>query len=259
MSSIIKYSNLCYENQDPIVVTCDTAKEIYKANEKELKEKHNMELRSEEQILLDKLDKLEKEIDEAEAKYQTIIQDTSKQILDANKKVDKLLEDAKVEGIRRGMQEGKNRQQKEMEEYKAKCDQEINNKVLELEQDKKEFLKNAKDTITDIVKDSFEKMFNVEVKESSKVLNTLVLRGLRELTDEKEVRVIFSEEDYQNFNKELFLNEIKGQYDDKVLSFSFDKSLGNGSCLVETSLGFIDSSVNNLAESVSLLISSSIN
>ena len=66
------------------------------------------------------------------------------------------------------------------------------------------FLKNAKDTITEIVKDSFEKMFNVEVKESSKVLNTLVLRGLRELTDEKEVRVIFSEEDYQNFNKEKF-------------------------------------------------------
>ena len=29
MSSIIKYSNLCYENHDPIVVTCDTAKEIY--------------------------------------------------------------------------------------------------------------------------------------------------------------------------------------------------------------------------------------
>lgn len=257
MSSIIKYRNLNYETDDPLVIGCNARKEILKAAGED-EEHGETEIEKKERMLLEKLDELSHRIEEAESKYKEIEIDSDRLLRETNEQVDDIVSKAKDIGYKKGYDEGKTKADNEGKDYKLKLDVELATRMTELKNERKEFLNNTKDQIIDIFNESFKRVFENEIKYSKDLLNALVIKGLRELTDEKEVRIVLDEEDYKNFDRESFLKQVGDEFNDKVISFSFDKNLEQGSCLIETSVGFIDASLNNLANCISELISENV-
>lgn len=250
MSSIIKYRNINVTTDDPCIIGNTVKKEVSATPQLSIEEQ--------EDSLMDRLEKLSSKIEDAEKRYNEIVEESDKVIFETNTKAEKIIEEAKNDGMQKGYIEGKNKASEELQTMKLQIQDEYELKLQELDNEKKKFLQDTKNEISVIFRNAFTKVFENEIKYSNDLLEILIVKGLRELSDEKEVRVLLAEEDYRKLNKESLQRRVGNDFNDKHISVSFDKNLKNGSCLLETSLGFIDASLDNLANLVSNLIDNSI-
>ena len=259
MSSIIKHSNLLYRSDEPIKVSSLSSNQMQIAKDVN----HNQEANSNvEELLVNKLEELSKNIEEAEKSYKKIIEESNELIIKTNEEVVKLKNEAREEGYNSGFQEGISKANDEFEIMKKRLYEEVenekNNNVISLNSEKHNFLITAKEKITNIIEITLSQVLKYEIKHNKTFLNTLVLKGLDELGDEKEIRILLSEEDYKVFDKEDFLNALKNDYEEVKISISCDKKLDLGDSIIETSAGFINVGVNNIAQYIAFIIDKNI-
>lgn len=252
MSSVIKHHNLIVENQDPYIVG-NTVK-VY--DEEGNVSTQTIERR--EESLMTKLEELSEKINDAEKRYKDIVDESEKIIFETNNKAEKILSEAKKDGQDQGYIDGKKIADEESAQYKAQLDLEFQKNLELMQKEKQDFLIHTKNQLGEIFKTAFIKVFENEIAHSNTLLQILIMKGLRELSDEKEIRVILSENDYKIFDKEAFKVALGDLYSDKIITFAQDKNAQNGTCILETSLGYIDASLNHLARYVTMLIDDSI-
>ena len=199
-----------------------------------------------------------KKINDAEKRYKDIVDESEKIIFETNNKAEKILSEAKKDGQDQGYIDGKKIADEESAQYKAQLDLEFQKNLELMQKEKQDFLIHTKNQLGEIFKTAFIKVFENEIAHSNTLLQILIMKGLRELSDEKEIRVILSENDYKIFDKEAFKVALGDLYSDKIITFAQDKNAQNGTCILETSLGYIDASLNHLARYVTMLIDDSI-
>lgn len=250
MSSIIKQSKVVVETQEPYIV----GNAIRKANEIS----SDYDTSDVEKTFMNKLEELSYKIEDAEKRYKDIVNESEKILFETNNEAEKILAEAKNDGHNQGYHEGKKKADEELLEAKQILQDEYDLMYKELLDEKNAFLKDTKNKIADIFNMAFKKVFENEVAHSNNLLNILIMKGLREVADEKEITIMLSEEDYNKFDREEFKKQLGSLYDDKIIKISFDRNISNASCIIETSIGYIDASLNHLARYISALIDNSI-
>lgn len=250
MSSIIKNRYLNYEPEDVVKVTVDRNIISSGANA--------LDPDAGEDDFATKLGNLSRQIEEANEELDKLAMQKQEMIDEANSQAEAIRNEALKEGSELGYAEGKHKVDAEFAQMKHDLLVEMGNERTKLEEEKKQFFKDFKEKVGTIIPNALAKLYEHEVKTEPHIIDAIILKGLMELSDEKDIRVILSEDDYKTFDREAFLQNLKNGGYDKDVAITYDKDLTLGDCLIDTNAGFISCGMNDFAKSLSLLIESNI-
>ena len=95
-----------------------------------------------------------------------------------------------------------------------------------------------------------ELILNHEVKSNPEICNNVVQDALRQITDKDKVTIIVNPVDAANIreNVESYLTKMR---DIKKLEVQEDSSVEQGGCIIETKLGYVDSTLSTKINSIS--------
>ncbi|MCQ2749165.1 MAG: hypothetical protein MJ246_04110 [Clostridia bacterium] len=249
MSSIIKNRYLNYEPEDVVKVT--VGKTLTSGANALAEPSGEVDFAS-------KLDGILASINEAQIELETLERQKEQMINDAKSQAEAIRNEALAEGSEIGYNEGKEKCEAEFSQMKANFENEMKLEREKFNREKKEWGKEFISNVGAIIPDALGKLFEHEVKTDSNVLDAIILKGLMSLSDEKDIRVILSEDDYKNFDRDSFLLKIKDSGYDKEVAITYDKTLNLGDCLIDTNAGFISCGINDFANSLALLIEKNI-
>lgn len=249
MSSIIKNRNLNFEPDD--VVKVSISRNMTSGS-------NALAVDNNEDDFSRKLDNLLGSINEAQIELESLAKQKEEMIAEANSQAQAIRDEALKEGSEIGYNEGKEKVNVEFAQMKAQFQNEMDNERAKFEEEKKEFYKEFKDKVGTIIPDALSKLFEHEVKTDKAVLDAIILKGLMELSDEKDIRVILSDEDYKNFDRDNFLSKLRNAGYEKEVAVTYDKDLQNGDCIIDTNAGFISCGMSDFATSLSELIEKNI-
>lgn len=123
---------------------------------------------------------------------------------------------------------------------------------------KESLLKDLEEDIIELVISIYEKVLNIKSEEDSEMIISLVLNGINSLDLTDKLTIIASKEDFNIL--EMAKDEILAKASMiSELSIKYDISLGKGDCILETSKGNIDVSLNNQLDEVKELLTTILN
>lgn len=151
------------------------------------------------------------------------------------------------EGYQKGYEEGKKDSEiliKEALEIKNSYIAKRNSMLIELEQD-----------IIHLVITIYEKVLNKKIEEDKELIVSLVLNGIENLEISEKLTIIISQEDFDIVDKSRDIILAKASLIDE-LDVRINSNMEKGDCILETSKGSVDVSINNQLDEVKdLLIS----
>lgn len=251
MSSIIKNTAISYKPDNSYYIDPDKVTEVTSSEKR---------ARSLKDTLTASLNDLEAKIKVANHEYDNIINKCDSKIEETNQLIEKLKKEAYDDAYAKGYNDGKKKLNDEYSGLTNKLQLEYESKINEFNLEKVDFINRMRDEITDIITTSVGNILNENIKEDKdkkNIVDTLILRGLCSITDEKEVKVFLSEDDYKTFDRESIISSLGTiSYD---LSFSFKKELKPFECILETNLGYVDVSLDNLLNSICTFVKGKIN
>ncbi|WMM26624.1 FliH/SctL family protein [Tissierella sp. MB52-C2] len=223
-----------------------------------------------EKIIEDAREEAEKEyeiiIDEAKEEALKIIEDSEGQkesmINDAYVKAKEILEEHKAIGYDEGHEAGyKGGYEKGYNEGKVESSQLIK-EALDIKNDyistKDKLLKELEEDIIELVINIYEKVIDKKTEEDNELIVSLVLNGISNLDLTDKLTIVVSKEDYNIL--EMAKEEILAKASMITeLDIKYDISLVKGDCILETSKGNIDASLENQLEEVKELLTTILN
>lgn len=130
---------------------------------------------------------------------------------------------------------------------------------------KEEYLKAKKELLCDLEKDIielviviYEKIIQKKTEEDSELILSLVLKGIEDLDLNHKLTIITSRDDYDIVQMSQDMILAKSNMISE-LEIKYDSKLQKGDCILETSKGSIDASLNNQLSEVKELLTSILN
>lgn len=243
MSNVIK-SFRVIECKDPAFKDISLkSSSIYNEIIEEARKKH-------EQIVSEAEKKAEEIMDKAYMEYEkqlNIAYKKSKTIFEESR--DKGYSEGYELGINNGYDEGYN---KGYEEGKKEAEKLIK-EALEIKEyyntRRSQILKDAEKDLIDLVIAICEKVFNQKVMEDEKYIISLVLNGIEGLEVKDKLTIITSKEDYEVLKNNENTILAKASLIDSV-EIRINSEMKKGDCILETSKGNIDVSLNGQLEEI---------
>lgn len=130
---------------------------------------------------------------------------------------------------------------------------------------KKEYLKNKNELLAYLEKDIielvtviYEKLVHNKMEEDNELIISLVLKGIEDLDLNHKLTIITSKHDYDivQMSRDIILAKSNMISE---LEIKYDSNLKKGDCILETSKGSIDASLNNQLSEVRELLNSILN
>lgn len=264
MSSIIKSfrvinkdnSNEKEEKNNTIKKSIIPIIEEAKKESKEIVKNAEMKARAESRAIIEEAKKESMEIVKSGKEKKDLF------IHNAYEKSKDIFSKAKNDGFSLGHKEGYDLGYKEgYKEGKVDSDKLIK-KALDIKEnclnDKKELLANLEKDIIELVTVVYEKLIQKKTEEDNELIISLVLKGIEDLDLTSKLTIISSKEDYETV-KELQDEILARSNMISELEFKYDSDLKKGDCILETSKGSIDASLNNQLSEVKGLLNSILN
>lgn len=218
----------------------------------------------------------EKLLEEAREKHKEIIQNAemeakkiidsayqeSERILDtAYEKAKKISEESKIQGYNEGYEIGK---EKGFDEgYKTGYDEgkmeseKLIQEALDIKkayiEKRNNLLKEAEEELIHLVIAIYEKVLAKRVEEDEEIIVSLVLKGIENLEIDEKLTIIVSQYDYHTVNKYKDQILAKASLIDE-LDIRVSSDMEKGDCILETSKGAVDVSINKQLEEVKELL-----
>ena len=191
---------------------------------------------------------LEEADEEAQQKL-TVAQNSADAIIsDAYDQAKGIMEQAKVEGY----QDGYNRGVEDSQEIAKQIVDEalaIKNDWLSM---RESVLRESENEMIALVIEAIEKVVENRVETDTSLIESLIKQGINRVTKSHLVSIRVSNEDY---NHALSIKPMIIASSDKIedLEIKRDPTLTNGSCIIDTDSGSIDSSIKTQVEQIKLL------
>lgn len=218
----------------------------------------------------------EKFIEEAKKKYNTIIlnaEKEAKKIIDSaniksEKKIDEtyertkeILEESKIKGYNKGyqlgMEEGFNQGYEKGFDQGKKASEKLILEALDIKNDyieqKSRLLRDVEEEVIELVISIYEKVLYTKVEEDEKLIVSLVLNGIDNLEVANKLTIIVPKENYDIVKTHK--NEILAKASSvNELDIRINSDMKKGDCIIETSKGSVDVSIDNQLEEVKDLL-----
>lgn len=212
------------------------------------------EVTLEEEILSDAKKEYERIIKEAKAEATEIIEEAKVQseeyIEDAYSKSTKIIKEARQNGYQEGYNEGK----KISDELIKEANQYKNQYYIQRE----EILKETEGDVVTLVLDICDKVFNDFVENNKESVLSIISKGINSLNGREKLVIRVSIEDY----------DFVEMYKDRILvmanlveeiEIKADNSLNSGGCVIETSKGNVDASMETQLNEIRKLLKDLLN
>lgn len=151
------------------------------------------------------------------------------------------VKDGYDEGYKRGYEEGREKAE------------ELIREALEIKDyynsRKNQILKDAEKDLIELVITIYEKVLNQKVKEDEEYIISLVLNGIEELEIKDKLTIITSKEDYEVLKNNENVILAKASLIDSI-EIKVNSEMQKGDCILETSKGNIDVSLNSQLEEI---------
>lgn len=220
-------------------------------------------------------------IEEAKQKYEEILlnaEKEAKKIIDlayneSEKKLNQsynrakdIFEDAKNEGYKKGYELGKNSGYDEGYKVGYNEGKEESNKLIsEALEIKNHYIDKRNNLLKDVEKDLielviliYEKVLNKKVNEDKELIVDLVLNGIDNLEISEKLTILVSQEDYHGVQKHKDKILAKASLIDD-LDIRINTDMKKGDCILETSKGSVDVSVEKQLDEVEYLLKTILN
>lgn len=218
----------------------------------------------------------EKFIEEANEKYDAIILNaeneadkiidlayikSEEKIDDAYKRTKKIIEKAKDkgygEGHKLGMEKGFNQGYEKGFNQGKKNSEKLISEALDIKNEyieqKNGLLRNMEKDLIELVISIYEKVLYKKVEEDEKLIISLVLNGIDNLEVAKKLTIIVSKENYNIVDKHK--NKILAKASSvNELDIRVNSDMEKGDCIIETSKGSVDVSIDNQLDEVKDLL-----
>ena len=157
--------------------------------------------------------------------------------------------DGKKEGYNDGYEIGYN-EGKEASEKLIEEALEIKNQYIQI---RNQVLKETEKDIIELIITIYEKVLYKKVEEDEELIVSLVLKGIDNLEVSEKLTIIVSQEDYETVEKSKNLILAKASLIDE-LDIRVNSDMKKGDCMIETSMGSVDVSINSQLEEVKDLL-----
>jgi len=184
-------------------------------------------------------DEYDKQLNIAYEKSKSIYEDSKKKGYDDGYKLG--INDGYDEGYKKGYDEGRKKAEeliKEALEIKAY----YNNR-------RSKMLKDTEKDLIELVITIYEKVLDQKVKEDENYIISLVLNGIEGLEIKDKLTIITSQEDYEILKNNEDIILAKASLIDSI-EIRVNSEMQKGDCILETSKGNIDVSLNNQLEEI---------
>lgn len=120
---------------------------------------------------------------------------------------------------------------------------ELKNAINGFAKEKQNILKQSEAAVIDLAIEVAKKVIQTKISESPNVLNNILREALERVTDKDKVIIRVNSADLENVKRfqESFKKEFK---DFKHIEIQSDPDIESGGCVIETDLGFVDSSIS---------------
>ena len=149
------------------------------------------------------------------------------------------------EGYKIGYKEGKEASEKLIKEAL-----EIKNSYIE---QRSKLLRETEEDLIELVISIYEKILYRKVEEDKEIIVNLVLSGIDNLEISEKLTIIVSEENYESIKKSKEIILAKASLIDE-LDIRVNSDMKKGDCILETSKGSVDVSINNQLDEVKDLL-----
>lgn len=207
----------------------------------------------------------EKMIEMAKKQSEDIINDAIKEgssikekvSYEAREEAESIKKEAYDLGFNDGQEEGKSQGYKEgftkgYDEGKEESDaliKEANDIKRNYLREREEVLNSIEKNVIDLVLDITKKILNQKIDEDDDLIINLVLKGLESLNSREDIRIRVSKEDFDKVeeSKEEILSKVSLI---ENLQVDIDSNLEKGDCIIESSKGSVDVSIDTQIKNV---------
>ena len=179
----------------------------------------------------------------------------------AYERAKEISEEARAEGYKKGYEAGHEQGYKEGYEIGYKEGKEASEKLIRealdiknsyIEQRSK-LLKEAEEDLIDLVISIYEKVLYKNVEKDEEIIVNLVLNGIDNLEISEKLTVIVSKDNYESVEKSKEIILAKASLIDE-LDIRINSDMKKGDCILETSKGSVDVSIDNQLDEVKDLL-----
>lgn len=245
LSNIIKSTRIIERQSVSREEEIDTS--IYEALLEEAREKYD-------KIIKDAMKTSEEIINSAYEKSEEVLNNTHKRAQDIFKESEiKGYEIGHKKGYKEGYDDGYYKGYKEGKEDSKK----LISQALDI---KKEYIDKRNCLLKDVEKDLiqlvisvYEKVLYEKVEEDEELIVSLILNGIDNLEISQKLTIIVSEEDYEAVKKSKDIILAKASLVDEI-DIRINSDMVRGDCVLETSKGNVDVSINNQLKEIKDLL-----
>lgn len=243
MSNVIK-SFRVIECKDPAFKDISLkSSSIYNEIIEEARKKHEQIVseaeKKAEEIMDLAYDEYDKQLNIAYEKSKSIYEDSKKKGYDDGYKLG--INDGYDEGYKKGYDEGRKKAEELIKEALEIKDY-YNNR-------RSKMLKDTEKDLIELVITIYEKVLDQKVKEDENYIISLVLNGIEGLEIKDKLTIITSQEDYEILKNNEDIILAKASLIDSI-EIRVNSEMQKGDCILETSKGNIDVSLNNQLEEI---------
>ncbi|NLV76420.1 MAG: hypothetical protein GX023_05475 [Tissierellia bacterium] len=245
MSNIIKSTRIIERQLVSREEETDTS--IYEALLEEAREKYD-------EIIKDAMKTSEEIINSAYEKSEEVLNNTHKRAQDIFKESEiKGYEIGHKKGYKEGYDDGYYKGYKEGKEDSKK----LISQALDIKKeyiDKRNYLlKDVEKDLIQLVISVYEKVLYEKVEEDEELIVSLILNGIDNLEISQKLTIIVSEEDYEAVKRSKDIILAKASLVDEI-DIRINSDMIRGDCVLETSKGNVDVSINNQLKEIKDLL-----
>lgn len=245
LSNIIKSTRIIERQLVSREEETDTS--IYEALLEEAREKYD-------EIIKDAMKTSEEIINSAYEKSEEVLNNTHKRAQDIFKESEiKGYEIGHKKGYKEGYDDGYYKGYKEGKEDSKK----LISQALDIKKeyiDKRNYLlKDVEKDLIQLVISVYEKVLYEKVEEDEELIVSLILNGIDNLEISQKLTIIVSEEDYEAVKKSKDIILAKASLVDEI-DIRINSDMIRGDCVLETSKGNVDVSINNQLKEIKDLL-----
>lgn len=245
LSNIIKSTRIIERQSVSREEEIDTS--IYEALLEEAREKYD-------KIIKDAMKTSEEIINSAYEKSEEVLNNTHKRAQDIFKESEiKGYEIGHKKGYKEGYDDGYYKGYKEGKEDSKK----LISQALDIKKeyiDKRNYLlKDVEKDLIQLVISVYEKVLYEKVEEDEELIVSLILNGIDNLEISQKLTIIVSEEDYEAVKKSKDIILAKASLVDEI-DIRINSDMVRGDCVLETSKGNVDVSINNQLKEIKDLL-----
>jgi len=239
LSSIIKSSNLKLEHDIKINSNKKTTKVF----------------NCEDDGIRDELADLKEKLNLARKKYNEMLKATETLKNEAVTYARELKINTYNEALKQGYDDAKDKIDKEIKKRTKNLENEYQDKLNLINKKNTKFLCEVREKMSSIVTDIVEAVILREVKTDTDIINSMIINQISKLIDIKEINIRMAEVDFNTLDKSTILKHCSSDYN---ITFSVDKNMSQGDCILDTNCGFVDISISNLLESIKTIVADNI-